>query len=261
MPSHYAHYRFGAAMLEKMPADTRKSAQRFRQLYDVGLHGPDLFFYYNPVIHTRVGALGGKFHAQSGQEFFTRVCQDLRREPTEAGRAYLYGVLCHYGLDSQCHPFVNQKAAEGPAGHVEIETEFDRFLLDMDGKRPPHTQDVSRHLRLTPGECDTASRFYPPATAGNIRAGVRNMAFCIHMLAAPNGWRRSIVEKGASMIGSGAQQLVMPESANPRCAALDAPLMALYDQAANRYPVLLEQLIAHLDQGAPLGTDFAATFG
>lgn len=261
MPSHYAHYRFGAAMVEKMPGDIRKGVLRFRRLYDVGLHGPDLFFYYNPVFHTRVGELGGRFHAQTGQEFFTAACKILSREPTEAGRAYLYGVLCHYCLDSWCHPFVNQKASDGTAGHVEIETEFDRYLLETDGKCPPHTQNVGRHLHLTPGECETAAQFYPPASAGNIRAGVRNMAFCIRLLATPEGIGRKIVVKGASLLGQSAQELVMPDSPNPRCVELDAPLLALYEQAAEQYPILLEQLRAHMDQDTPFGAGFEATFG
>ena len=48
MPSVYAHYRFGAAMLAKMPGDIRLPVQRYRRLFDIGLHGPDLFFYARP---------------------------------------------------------------------------------------------------------------------------------------------------------------------------------------------------------------------
>lgn len=261
MPAHYAHYRFGAAMFKEMPADARKRVQRFRQLYDVGLHGPDLFFFYNPAFHTKVGDLGGKYHDQTGAEFFGRICRDLRLEPNEAGVAYLYGVLCHYCLDSVCHPFINGKVAEGPASHVEIETEFDRYLLETDGKVPPHTQDVSRHLRLTPGECETVAKFYPGATTGNIRSAVRNMALCLRLLAAPEGPRRHIVETLAPKLGSNPADMVMPRQANPRCAALDEPLMDLFGQAAQRYPTLLEQLQAHLDHGTPLGAEFSVTFG
>ena len=77
MPAAYAHYRFGAAMLNAMPGDISRSVKRYRRLYDVGLHGPDLFFFYNPLISTKAGKLGGKFHSQTGQEFFTRVCRSI----------------------------------------------------------------------------------------------------------------------------------------------------------------------------------------
>ena len=79
MPANYAHYRFGKQLLSGMCPNDRRSIQRFRRLYDMGLHGPDIFFYYNPLIKTATGQLGGVFHAQSGQEFFARVCAQAGR--------------------------------------------------------------------------------------------------------------------------------------------------------------------------------------
>ena len=55
MPANYAHYRFGKLALSKLPAEARQCIGRFRRLYDIGLHGPDIFFYYNPAIDTAVG--------------------------------------------------------------------------------------------------------------------------------------------------------------------------------------------------------------
>ena len=45
MPSSYAHYRFGKQILAQMPADVKRSIQRFRRMFDMGLQGPDIFFY------------------------------------------------------------------------------------------------------------------------------------------------------------------------------------------------------------------------
>ena len=55
MPANYAHYRFGKQLLSGMCPNDRRSIQRFRRLYDMGLHGPDIFFYYNPLIKTATG--------------------------------------------------------------------------------------------------------------------------------------------------------------------------------------------------------------
>lgn len=44
MPANYAHYRFGKQLLSGMCPNDRRSIQRFRRLYDMGLHGPDIFF-------------------------------------------------------------------------------------------------------------------------------------------------------------------------------------------------------------------------
>ena len=49
MPSTYAHYRFGVGLLTTMPGDVRRTIQRFRRRFDVGLHGPDIFYYQSAL--------------------------------------------------------------------------------------------------------------------------------------------------------------------------------------------------------------------
>ena len=51
MPSTYAHRRFGANVLDHLPAPLREKLEAHRELYDIGLHGPDLLFYYLSLIH------------------------------------------------------------------------------------------------------------------------------------------------------------------------------------------------------------------
>lgn len=259
MPSVYAHYRFGAAMIPVLPGDIRRTVKRFRQLYDVGLHGPDLFFYYNPFLKTKLGDLGSRFHRQSGREFFTRVCRTLRLDPTEAGQAYLYGVLTHYCLDSVCHPFIKETAATTGLSHTRIETEFDRFLLEMDGKTPP--QNLSPHIRLTAGECETVAKFYSPANAGAIRDAVRNMALCVKLLSTPEGTARTLLRKGIPLAGKRIEDMLMAERPDPRCAELNPELLALYENAESLFPELLEQTAAHLTYNAAFGAEFSPDFG
>lgn len=261
MPSHYAHYRFGAKALKQLPEDVRRSVQRFRQLYDVGLHGPDIFFYHNIFLKDKAVSLGKKFHQQTGQEFFTRACKRLRLEPNEAAKVYLYGVLAHYCLDSVCHPFVKEKSADGQIGHIEMETEFDRHLLFQDGKRQPNTFDCSPHMKLTRGECVTVAGVFSPATPEMVNTSIRTMAFVVKLLATPNGTGRRTLEKAASVFGGKFIQHIMDRTPNKNCAHLDGEFQALYDQALEKYPAMLEQLRSHMSHNAPLGEDFANPFG
>lgn len=261
MPAHYAHYRFGAKSIPNLPPEVRRTIQRFRQLYDVGLHGPDIFFYHNILFRDNTVALGRMFHQQTGEEFFARVCKHLRLEPNEAAQAYLYGVLAHYCLDSVCHPFVNEQSADGKIGHVEMETEFDRHLLFSDGKRQPNTFDCSPHIKLTRGECATVAQFYSPATPAAVGQSVRGMASCVKLLATPNGPGRRTLERLASLAGSKLTAHIMDRTPNKNCVHLNAPLEALYDQAMEKYPAMVEQVLAHMSHNAPLGEDFVNTFG
>ena len=261
MPAVYAHYRMGAELLPSLPGDVRRTIQRFRRLFDAGLHGPDIFLYYNPFLPSKIGTMGSKFHAQTGREFFQRVCRVARLEKSEAMHSYIYGVLCHYALDSVCHPFINEQASRGAVTHGQIEAEFDRFLLETDGKVPPESQDLSPHLRLTPGECATIAKFYPPVTSRQVEDSLRNMAHQVKMFATPEGARRTLLRKSMDLLKLPIGHMMMTTGANPQCAHLNAPLKEKYDLAVVQFPELLSQLQGHLTYNGGLGEEFKKIFG
>ena len=261
MPAVYAHYRFGSQMLSTMPGDIRRSVKRFRRLYDVGLHGPDLFFYYRPMLTTRIQKLGARFPEQTGPEFFSRVCRNLRLEPSEAANAYLYGVLCHYSLDSACHPLVMEQCQEDNLEHTRIETAFDRFLMIRDGKASPERESLTQHLALTESECREAARFYPGAEAIHIRRSLKSMVQIRKLLSARDSMTGQLLR---NTVGSASTEFAAMEM----CPGEDNPwdtfapqLLERYQQAALRFPELLLQLSAHLTYNAPLGEGFSPTFG
>lgn len=256
MPSGYAHYRFGAQLLPALPREVREIISHHRGLYDVGLHGPDIFLYYDPIRKNRVTPLSKHYHSQTGGAFFGRFCRKSLSEPE---LAYLYGVLAHYSLDALCHPLVYRCTREGTVGHLALETEFDRYLLDKDGKRPPHIQDCSRHIQLTEAECAVVAGFYPEATPREIAGSVRNMAWSLRQLAKPGPVFRKIM---TFVLGLTSQysQLLMPEEPDPLCARWDGEMEELYHRALEGYPRLLEQITANLRSGRELGEDFTPPF-
>lgn len=261
MPSIYAHYRFGTSLLPTLPADVRKTIQRFRSLYDVGLHGPDIFYYSSPIIHTGGDYLGIKFHEQTGKEFFTRVCRAVRMERSEGALAYLYGVLSHYCLDSVCHQTISRIVSEGQVSHMALETELDRHLLELDGKTPAYSQDLSPHMSLTAGECETVSKFYPAANGGSIRRSIRNMAFYTRLLAAPEGIGRTALEKGIRIAPKEVQGMLMSRTPDAAWVPYCEQLMEAYEQAVQAFPLHLEQLREHMTYSAHFGPEFDQRFG
>lgn len=261
MPAAYAHYRFGAQMLGRMPADVQRMAKRNRRLFDVGLHGPDLFFFYRPVISTKTGRLGHKFHMQTGREFFSRVCRNLRLEPSEAGQAYLYGVLCHYALDAHCHPLVAQADWEGPVSHSRIEGEFDRFLMELDGIHPIKGIRLTKHMTLRNSECAVVSRFYPGTDKYTVGESLRGMANIRKIMELPEGPLRTAVIKTMGAGSATFRDMVLREETDGDCQHLNAPLLEKYQQAAKNFPEMLLQLGAHLTYNAPFGEEFSPIFG
>ena len=126
MPSTYAHRRFGADVLALLPDGLRATLEQHRELYDMGLHGPDLMFYYKALQSNPVNRLGNTMHEQKGEVFFTRARTVVENATDKsAALAYVLGFVCHFALDSTCHPYVEAYVRESGVGHCEIETEFD----------------------------------------------------------------------------------------------------------------------------------------
>ena len=255
MPASYAHYRFGKLLLPQLSADVRQTVQRFRRMYDAGLQGPDFFFYYNIFMNTPTGELGRTFHHQSGREFFPTAC---KAADTEAARAYLYGLLGHYCLDSVCHPFVNRLVQIGEAAHVPLESEFERYLLLKDKEPIPHTFDAGKFLKLTRGEAMTVAAFYPGATGVKVSRGVRSMRLFIRLLAHPNRTlQRQILQKTYPRL----LDFRIPEESSDALAPYVTELFELYTQALEKYPDLLQEITAHLQTGEDFSDAFAPEFG
>lgn len=260
MPGIYAHYRFGAAVLATLPADIRRSIQRFRRLFDVGLHGPDLFYNFYPV-GSSGSLLGIKYHEQTGKTFFGSACRSIRMGRNEAATAYLYGVLCHYVLDSSLHPFIALTASECGVSTLELETELDRYLLELDHKLPANGQKLTQHLKLTEGECETVASFYPPANAKTVQKALGSTVSLTRLLMNPVGLRGAVAKATVSVLGKPAKGMLMTAKPNPGCAHLDGALLELYNEAMNRFSDYLTQIQAHLTYNAPLDETFDRPFG
>lgn len=255
MPASYAHYRFGKLLLPTLPPDVRQCVQRFRRMYDMGLQGPDFFFYCNPFLQTATVMLGEAFHRQTGREFFPTAC---KAAASDAARAYLYGLLGHYCLDSLCHPFINRLVEIEEARHVALESEFERFLLTLDGETSPQTFDMGKYFKVTRGECMTIAEFFPGATGGKVFRSIHAMALFTGFLAHPSRTRR---EKLLRKINPKLCDFMIPAEEDPNLAPYIRELHHLYGQALARYPQLLSQLSAHLKTGEDLGEAFTSPFG
>ncbi len=46
MPTTYAHDLFGQKVYRQLPDQVKEIIRKNGELYRIGLHGPDIFFYY-----------------------------------------------------------------------------------------------------------------------------------------------------------------------------------------------------------------------
>lgn len=96
MPSTYAHYRMGQEVIKQVSSPARDIIMKHKQLYDIGLHGPDVLFYYHPLVTNPVNAIGYGLHERSGKYFFGKAAEIIETaSDKEAALAYIYGFICH----------------------------------------------------------------------------------------------------------------------------------------------------------------------
>lgn len=254
MPANYTFHRFGADALRRLPGSLQQPIQRFRRLYNGGIHGTDLFFYFSPMASTPIGNLYGSFGDMTGEQFFTRAAEHLKKNPSEGGTACLYGLLARYCLKSQLAPLFREATADGTVHPVELEVELDRYLLGLDGKTPAYTYDLSPHLKLTQGECVTLSGFFPPATPRHVLTAQKKMARWCRRLAKKKRWFAKLM---LLFTRKDFRHQLMADHANHKCLHLDKPMLECYERALEMFPEMAQRLTLFLKNGTPLGEDFS----
>ena len=241
MPSTYAHRRFGANVLEHLPDELRAQLEQNRELYDIGLHGPDLLFYYHAAKSNPVGALGNAMHEEPGRVFFDRARRVVHCEADrDAALAYALGFVCHFALDSTCHPYVEQFTRESGVTHCEIETEFDNMLLRRDGYDPLNFFTAS-HIHPSEQNAKAIAPFYEGISEQVALDSLKGM---------------KVVGKYDMLHG-----LVANPQPNPKCVESGKRLEELYAQALPLAETLILEFVAKLDTEEPLDKAYDHTFG
>ena len=184
MPATYAHYRFGKMVYRVLPKEIQRMIKENKEAYLLGLHGPDLVFYYRPVGKNEVNQLGVRMHKEPAVDFFEKGRQNYQEHPSNVLLSYLCGFLCHFMLDSECHPYINSYKEKHHLGHLEIETDFDRFLMEKDGKNPGR-QNCTAHLRRDYDTEKAIASMFDGVTSRQIDQSIRGFRRCIRFFQCP----------------------------------------------------------------------------
>lgn len=136
MPTTYAHDAFGKIVYQKLPEEMKQIIGNERTAYLIGLHGPDILFYNRPFCKNPISQKGHEMHEELASVFFSACKKKYMEEESEILLAYMFGFVCHYMLDSTCHPYINEYIEKTGVSHDEIETEFDRELMERNNRNP-----------------------------------------------------------------------------------------------------------------------------
>lgn len=240
MPTTYAHYTFGKEVLKELNEKLRFSISNNIDLYNIGLHGPDILFYYKPLQSNRVNELGNKIHKINADIFFEQAkekilsCDDFNK-----AFAYIAGFICHYMLDSQCHPYIRLK--ENQISHNEIETEFDRAIMLKDNLNPITFKPTS-HIVPSIDNAKCISKFFTDITPQEIFKTLKSMKFYLDLLVAPRPVSRALLIWLLKISGSNNKiDLIKKYTPNEKCNEINFELIELYDDAIKPTALLIEE--------------------
>ncbi|MFI3237638.1 MAG: zinc dependent phospholipase C family protein [Lachnospiraceae bacterium] len=148
MPNGYAHVYFGRLVKDRLESELQILLQKEIQLFEIGVHGPDIMFYYKALQKDPYNMVAHRMHDEPAGPFFEkslRLIQNLEGQERDKALAYMLGFVCHFALDSSLHPYIEKQIIETGISHSEIETEFDKYLLKMQGINP-YSFDYTSHV-------------------------------------------------------------------------------------------------------------------
>lgn len=191
MPTTYAHYTFGKKVLSELSEELRETISKNIELYNIGLHGPDLLFYYKPLKSNKINKLGNEIHQTNANIFFEAAKETIKLSSNHnKAVSYIAGFICHYMLDSQCHPYI--RTVENIISHNEIEAEFDREIMLGDNLNPI-TFKPTKHIVPSIENAKCISEFFQDTSSEEILQSLKSMKFYLNLLVAPGKIQRSII--------------------------------------------------------------------
>lgn len=262
MPTTYAHYRLGDAVVKKLPSSVKKIVSAHRGLFDIGVHGPDIFFYHNPILKSDLVRLGERMHHESGATFFKRASAVVHKNnQKEAHMAYLFGFLCHFAMDVTCHGYIGEMIEKTGVGHFEIEAEFDRELLQTDGYEAV-SKCLTGHLHVTREHVCVISDFWQEVSVKQTKQTLKRMIFFLNVLRAPSRVKRGILLGLMKLTGfyETLHGLIINYKANPLCKESTQWLMEHFDEAVALAVNLIVEYEKYLQTGGTLSEKFSYDF-
>lgn len=263
MPTTYAHYRFGEAVRKQLPKSIQDIISANEELFHYGVHGPDHFFYYNPLMKTDVGAVGTRIHEQPAKTFFTNATYVIHKcSNKDAHLAYVYGYLCHFVMDYVCHGYIGEQMEEKGLSHYEIEAEYDRRLLVMDGCERPVEVCVTKHMHPSMKNARIISDFYEGVSVKAVYQSLKGMPFYLNILRAPKKTWRKVLFFAMKIAGMYKKMggLVMNYEEDPDCSETTDELVRRFDIAVETAIPLLTEYERFYTQGGVLSDTFCYNF-
>ncbi len=250
MPAAYTHYKFGQSVIGQLTQAVKTSADadpqiqnirlsdalsEYADLFNIGVHGPDILFYYKALQKNEINRLGNAMHKVPARTYFENGCKQIKEGSRPAATlAYLAGFICHLALDHACHSFVEYCVRSAGLSHTEVETYLDRSYILEDGKNPLKTE-ITTHIRPTAFAGEVIAPLFSSLgeadiTPEQLTSSLKQMISYNHLLLPTNPVKEGIIRGGLKLCGKydSLQGLIMKHSCDDATQALINKLRQLF---------------------------------
>ena len=261
MPTTYAHWRFGDKCIRMLPYDLQNIILNNRAIFDYGVHGPDIFFYYNCLKHNEVNRYGSAMHDIPYKDTLAQIKENFKKtENKDMALSYLLGFTCHFTLDSYCHGFIEKVDETMPYSHGKIESQFDRYLLIKDGFNPV-TKSVTDMFHPDKKMAKVISGLFNKFDEDIIYKTLKDQKLYLNLLKDNSDIKRFFLSTAMDIakVPSFKDLLITKENVE-ELKPVNIRLNKYFDMALKHYPVLADSLIGYLSDKNELNTYFKHNF-
>lgn len=261
MPTTYAHWRFGDKCIRMLPDDLQNIILNNRAIFDYGVHGPDIFFYYNCLKHNEVNRYGSAMHDIPYKDTLAQIKENFKKtENKDMALSYLLGFTCHFTLDSYCHGFIEKVDETMPYSHGKIESQFDRYLLIKDGFNPV-TKSVTDMFHPDKKMAKVISGLFNKFDEDIIYKTLKDQKLYLNLLKDNSDIKRFFLTTAMDIakVPSFKDLLITKENVE-ELKPINIRLNKYFDMALKHYPILADSLIGYLSDKNELNTYFKHNF-
>ena len=112
MPSSVTHYYFSNDVYNKLNKNIKNKLAPCLKEYKIFSQGPDPYFFYDFHLSRKskeVNKISEAMQHSLINDHFIYLINYINEKKYYSNSmimAYLYGQICHYALDTTCHPFI-----------------------------------------------------------------------------------------------------------------------------------------------------------
>lgn len=262
MPAIYAHDTFGKLVSKQLPKEIQDFIKTYPSAFRIGLQGPDPLFYHRPYASNDVKKEGSRMHRESCASFLQKTMHHVKKEGVNSKEfAYLLGFLCHFTLDSECHPYIDAYIEPRNLGHLFLESEFEKYMMRKDGIDPIHT-DISNIIPTDMQTAKAMSVFYETLDETSAQKVLKEMRREKRLLYTPYLWKEKLFVKVFKMIGHFDDMggLLLQSEDDKRCDESNAYLYKKLHESVPLAVSLLKNIYEVIQDKAELSPRFYRNF-